>query len=260
MRTSSPTLCTWMRAPSIFHSNATSPPSCLQRLARRPPPSARASARSARRARAGTASEALGALQQRHARHRAEAPGVHRRAPHLRDRQSGGRGDRIDHDAASAPCRSSPVSRRSRNCCSRRRRTREQLAQRLRRAAPRTRRRAAAASSVQAAIDIRRATASARRPRVPAAAALQASRSRCRCVPAASLRRDSARRSRSHRARARAARPPARAPWPGGCRVAPHALRGLDQGGQECHGRIVGAAEARRPAAARPSAEGLDEA
>ena len=99
MRTLSPCLCTWMRAPSSFHSNAASPPSWLSASADSPQ-SAQASAQSATRISSRNA--ASPALPSRKAAS-ATGPSVcrvhHGRAAHFGDRQFRGSGDGIDHHA-----------------------------------------------------------------------------------------------------------------------------------------------------------------
>ncbi len=117
MRTSSPCLCTWMRAPSIFHSNAMSPESV----------SSASSTSFAVCASIG----AMGDITWSWKRCNPEAPAsrpTRAMAPRLLSymaaRRTSGSGTPVTAaiasiiTPASAPCRSSPTSSRSRNSCS----------------------------------------------------------------------------------------------------------------------------------------------
>ena len=97
-RTSSPDLCTWTRAPSSFHSRSA-------RAELRERASATSSAGCASIGSTGCISrigervERPRAAVERRARDRRDAAGEGRRAAHVRRRQAGRRGDRLEHHA-----------------------------------------------------------------------------------------------------------------------------------------------------------------
>ena len=99
MRTSRPRLCTWIRAPSSFHSNATSPPGSSRSAS--PTSAAVCASMGATGANSSSWKRPRPALPcvQGAVRHAAQAPGVHGRAAHLGHRQVGGCGDGFDHEA-----------------------------------------------------------------------------------------------------------------------------------------------------------------
>ena len=118
MRTESPSLCSWMRAPSIFHSNATSPPSCVERFA-----DVRSGLRQHRRdrrqrLRAGTARAMRRPRSARRARPRRDSSHTSPRAGFARPVRRPRHAIASTMTPSSAPCRSSPTSSRIRNSCS----------------------------------------------------------------------------------------------------------------------------------------------
>ena len=97
-RTSSPALCTWMRAPSSLYSSAASP-SDRQRLARRRRRRRRASAAPAAERGGRSASSAAAPPARSAAGDRRQVAGQHRRAPHARGRHACRARDGLDEHA-----------------------------------------------------------------------------------------------------------------------------------------------------------------
>ena len=215
MRTSGPRLCTWMRAPSSFHSNATSPP---------------ANSRSASPTSAAVWASigATGANSSSWKRRRPGLPCVRAlcdTAPRLPAYIAARRTSATGSPAAaamastmtpsSAPWRSSPASSCRRNCCS----SGVASAKSAPRAAAR---RGADPTPRSCASAVSRTSRSVidsdgLRGRASARGGGAGARSPHRCAPGACRRPGSGSRGRFPRVRASAAARRVRAPWPGGC-------------------------------------------